>query len=212
MTAPDALLLIASHCAHCPALLESLAHLVTGGVIGSLRVVNLEARPEVAAEHGVRAVPWLRLGPFEFDGLVGREELATWARRSDDADALADYFHLQLKEGRLARVIALVDRDPERLAALLPIVADPDASLNVRIGAGAVFEEYTDAPPLARLVPRLGQMTLHPDARVRVDACHYLGLSGNPQARPFLTDRLGDGDPSVVDIAGDALSRLDKPA
>ena len=60
MPAPDALLLISTHCPHCPAVLAALAELVKQGAIGRLEVVNLEQHPEVGQALGVRSVPWLR--------------------------------------------------------------------------------------------------------------------------------------------------------
>ena len=45
MPAPDALLLISTHCPHCPAMLASLADLVKQGTIGRLEAVNLEQHP-----------------------------------------------------------------------------------------------------------------------------------------------------------------------
>ena len=45
MSAPDALLLISTHCPHCPAMLTALADLVKQGTVGRLEVVNLEQRP-----------------------------------------------------------------------------------------------------------------------------------------------------------------------
>lgn len=212
MPSPDALLLLSSHCAHCPSVLRALGELVKQGRIGRLEVVNVESRPEVAQALGVRGVPWVRIGPFELQGLRGQEELAEWARRVDSPDGMADYLHMLLKEGQLEQVISLARRAPELLAALLPIVANPDASLNVRIGAGAVFETFARGAALASLVDRLGALTESPDPRVRADATHYLGLSGSPQARPYLTARLTDPDPAVAEIAADGLAVLDESA
>lgn len=212
MPPPDALLLLSSHCAHCPAVLAALAELVKGGVIGRLEVINLESRPEAAASYGARSVPWVRIGPFELQGLRGREELAAWAARVDSPAGMADYLHALLKEGHLDRATALIQADPSRLAALLPIVANPEASLNVRIGAGALFEGFVASPALADLVPGLGELTRHADARVRADACHYLGLSESPLARPYLDARLADVDPQVREIAADSLNLPTSPA
>lgn len=208
MPAPDALLFLSSHCQHCPAVLNSLAELVKAGIIGRLEVVNLEARPEASAELGIRSVPWLRIGPFEFQGLRSREELARWADRADRPEGMADYFHVLLKEGQLPRVIDAVRQDPARLAALLPIVANPEASLNVRIGAGAVLETFAASPALDALVAPLGELAGAGDARVRADACHYLSLTGSQAARPYLTARLDDANPEVAEIAAEGLARL----
>jgi len=43
---------------------------------------------------------------------------------------------------------------------------------------------------------------------VRADACHYLGLSGDAAARPWLDARLGDNDADVREIAAESLQAL----
>ncbi|MHB9087538.1 MAG: thioredoxin family protein, partial [Thiobacillus sp.] len=136
MPAPDALLLISTHCPHCPAMLTALADLVKQGTVGRLEVVNLEQRPEVGQTLGVRSVPWLRIGGVELAGVRSKAELADWAAKADSEAGMADYFHLLLKEGQLPRAQALIEADPTLLAAVLPIVGNVDASLNVRLGAG----------------------------------------------------------------------------
>jgi len=208
MPAPDALLLISTHCPHCPAMLASLADLLKQGVIGRLEAVNLEQRPEVGQALGVRSVPWLRLGRIELAGVHSPTELADWAAKADSEDGMADWFHMLLKEGQLPRAQALIEADPALLAAVLPIVGNIEASLNVRLGAGVLLEEFAGTDTLRALLPRLGELSQHPDARVRADACHYLGLTGDAAARPWLEARTTDEDADVREIAAESLSAL----
>lgn len=203
----DALLFLSSHCPHCPAVLAGLSDLVKRGVIGRLEVVNLEARPEAGASHGVRSVPWLRLGPFTLTGARAPGELETWARRAEGDGGMADAFHDLLKTGDLQQVLALIADDPARLSALLPIVGNPEASMNVRLGAGVALEEYAGSQALAALVPALGDLSRHGDARVRADACHYLGLAPGEAANAWLSARLEDENGDVREIAREALER-----
>lgn len=204
----DALLLLSSHCPHCPAVLAGLSELVKRGAIGRLEVVNLEAHPDAGESNGVRSVPWLRLGPFVLTGARTAGELETWAKRADNDTGMADAFHDLLKTGDLQQVLALVEAEPRRLSALLPIVSNPEASMNVRLGAGVVLEERAGTPGLGALVPALGELSQHADARVRADACHYLGLSREASARPWLRARLADEDSDVREIAREALESL----
>lgn len=204
MTA-DALLFISRHCPHCAAVLAGLSDLVKHGGIGRLEVVNIEIHPEAAEASAVRSVPWLRLGPFELAGARTPGELAVWARRASEPEGMADAFHDLLKTGGLAQVLTLVAADATRLAALLPIVGNPEASINVRLGAGVVFEEYAGSDALRALIPALGELSAFGDARVRADACHYLCLSGADAARPWLEARLEDVDEEVREIAREGL-------
>lgn len=134
---------------------------------------------------------------------------ALMGRRGDDEAAMADHFHVLLKEGGLQRVKDAVTRQPELLAALLPIVANPEASINVRIGASVVFEAHAGSTALRDLLPRLIALSENADRRVRADACFYLGLSRAAHARDALERRLDDVDADVREIAADALAELE---
>lgn len=202
---PEALLLVSSHCPHCPTMLKLLGDMVKEGRLARLEVINIEILPETAGELGVRSVPWLRIGGFELAGVRGRDELLSWATKAGSEAGMADYFHALLKEGDLPRVLAVVHAEPRQLEALLPIVANPEASINVRIGAGAVFEDLTGTPAIRALIERLGALTEHQDARVRADACHYLGLTRDRAAATWLRARLGDLDSDVREIADESL-------
>jgi len=189
-------------------MLASLADLLKQGVIGRLEAVNLEQRPELGQALGVRSVPWLRLGRIELAGVHSPTELAEWAAKADSETGMADWFHMLLKEGQLPRAQALIEADPALLAAVLPIVGNVEASLNVRLGAGVLLEEFAGTDSLRALLPRLGELSQHPDARVRADACHYLGLTGDVAAKPWLEARLADDDADVREIAAESLAAL----
>lgn len=208
MSAPDALLLLSTHCPHCPVVLAALADLVKAGTLGRLEVVNLEQHPDVGLALGVRSVPWIRIGRIELAGVHSKAELAEWAAKAHSEAGIADWFHLLLKEGQLARAQAAIEADPALLAAVLPIVGNVDASLNVRLGAGVLLENFAGSEALRALLPRLGALSQHPDARVRADACHYLGLTGDAAARPWLEARLNDADADVREIAAESLQAL----
>ena len=208
MAAPDALLLISTHCPHCPAMLSALADLVKQGVIGRLEAVNLEQHPEVGQALGVRSVPWVRIGRIELAGVHGKAELAGWVAKADSEAGMADWFHLLLKEGQLPRAQAIIESDPALLAAVLPIVGNVGASLNVRLGAGVLLEHFAGTGTLRALLPQLGELSRHDDARVRADACHYLGLTGDAVARAWLEPRLSDEDANVREIAAESVRAI----
>src|SRR3990172_7025027 len=140
--APDALLLIAPGCPYCATVLAALGELVKSGAIARLEVVNLAQRSEIARSVGVRTVPWLRLGPFELDGLRSFTELARWAERAGTEEGMADYFDELLREGRLKQAVDILARDPAQFGALLRLIERPDTELQVRVGVSALMEEY----------------------------------------------------------------------
>ena len=208
MPIADALLLIAPGCPHCPAMLETLGRMVKAGELAELRVVNVAARPELAAQLRARSVPWLKLGPFELAGARSHAELKEWLARLSSPSAMADYLHLLLKEGRLDDGQELLRVGPAHLSDLLPILANPEAAMNVRLGANAILESQAGSAALAALLPQLAELARHADARVRADACYFLGLSARPKAASILAAALGDTDAEVREIAAESLARL----
>lgn len=207
---PDALLLMTSSCPHCPAVLQGLSELVKAGLIGRLEVINIEARPEVAQTLGVRSVPWVRIGPFQLDGLHTPAELRYWAERAGTPQGMADYFRELLKTGKLSKVSAAIEQDPARLEALLRLLADPDTDLHVRVGIGAVIEALSGSPALAQRIDQLGALTQAKDAHIRGDACHYLALTHDPRAIPHLERLQNDPEPQVRELAAEGLAELQK--
>ena len=205
---PEALMLLGTHCPHCPAVLASLSELIKQGVISKLEVVNLEQRPEVAAELGVRSVPWVKIGPFELTGLHSKAELQSWAQRAGTGQGMAQYFEQLLGEGEVNQVLAMVAADHSLLHALIGLVSDADAKINARLGAGAVMEEYEGTKELLALVPELAELTRHADARVRSDACHYLSLTHDASVIQYIEPLLADDHPEVREVAEESLAEL----
>lgn len=207
-TPPDALLFVTPGCPHCPVVLQGLTDLVKEGIIGRLEVINAAARPDLAADYGVRTAPWTRLGPFELEGARAATELRHWAAAVNTPEGVADYAEEMLKNGRLASVEALFARQPELLPHLLPLLRNPELEIQIRLGVGAILEGFAGSAALQQLIPQLGHLSADPDRRIRSDACHYLGLSGSTDAVPFLRPRLDDEHAEVREIAADALEAL----
>ncbi len=208
---PDALLLMTSSCPHCPAVLQALAMLLKAGKIARLEAINLTLRPEAAATYGARSVPWVRIGPFELEGLRTQGELQHWAERSDSVEGMADYFGELLKSGASHKVLSTLAADETRFDALLHLLARPDTELHVRLGIGAVMEDLQGSDTLQHGVDSLATLTRHPDARIRSDACHYLSLTHSPDALPAVRALLDDTDAQVRETARDSLTALENP-
>jgi hypothetical protein len=185
-----------------------MGELVKQGLVGQLEVVNIAVHPQRAAQLGVRSVPWLRLGELEFEGLYGPAELRRWAQLAGTAAGLAEYFTEQLKNGRLPHVTAMVVNRPERLSVLLELAADADTELTVRIGISAVIEHMAGSPELLARLPALQHLAASDDPRVRADACHFLALSGSPDALTTLETLTQDSERSVREVAQDSMADL----
>ncbi|MDO8892774.1 MAG: HEAT repeat domain-containing protein [Sulfurimicrobium sp.] len=204
---PDALLLLAPGCPHCPAVLEGLSGLVKEGAIGRLEAVNIAVHPERAAALGVRGVPWCRVGDFELEGVQTPGDLHRWAELSGTPRGMPEYFLHLLKHGRRDKVEAMARREPRRLLALVMLLAD-ESSMAVRLGIGAVLEEFQGDAIAEVMIPGLGELTRHADALTRADACHYLSLIGGERIVPYLKTCLADENAEVREIAAETLAEM----
>ncbi len=206
--APDALMLLSTHCAHCPSVLNSLAELVKQGVLGKLEVINLEQRPEVARQLGVHSVPWVRIGPFELTGQRSLAEFRQWAQTSATHEGVRDYIETMLAEGEVERVLTMIAKDAGVMARVIELLDFADEKLNVRLGIGVIMEEYEGRSLLQEYIPQLGKLTQHADPRVRGDACHYLALTHSSNAREFVRKLLHDENADVREVAEESLPTL----
>ena len=207
---PDALLFITPGCPNCPAVLQGLSELVKQTAIGKLTVINAVAHPELAVKYGVRAAPWLKLGPFTLTGAHTLAELRQWVDWSDGDEGVTQYVEHLLNEGGFKQAGLFIAENTQRLKPLLAIVANPEKSIEVRVGVDALLEAYSNTPPLQELLPQLAELTRDADHRVRADACNLLGLSGSPAARAYLEICLKDASEEVREIAAESLALLNK--
>lgn len=205
---PDALLLLAPGCPHCPAVLEGLSGLVKEGVVGRLEAVNIAVHPEQATALGVRTVPWTRIGEFELEGVQTPGELRRWAELAGTPSGMPAFFLHLLKNGRRDKVEAMSRQQPQRLLALVTLLADAESSMAVRLGIGAVLEEFQGDAIAEVMIPGLGELTLQADALTRADACHYLSLIGGEQIVPYLKECLTDENAEVREIAAESLAEM----
>ncbi len=208
MTASSATLFISGTCPHCPAMMLSLSALIKAGNIARLEIFNIELNADAAKQYGVRAVPWVKLGPFELTGMRSQTELLQWIERIDDPSAMAAYFAEQITGGDLDKVLTTIENNPHLFNSLLQLMGTDDTSLSVRIGIGALMEDFAKGNLLNNNLDALAAYTLHTQARVRNDACHYLGLSHNPAAEKYIRPLLNDTDAEIREVATEALQEI----
>jgi hypothetical protein len=205
---PDALMLLGTHCPHCPTVLRGLSDLVKSGAVGKLEVVNIELHPEVARTLGVRSVPWVRIGPFELEGLRSEKELRTWAEAAGTETGYASYLDELLSTGKIDRATKLVKTSPDAINALLSLFSSSETQLNTRIGISAIIESLAGSDLLQGIVDRLGELSQHGDPRIRGDAAHYLGLTGSEKATAYIKHLVDDPDADIRAVARESLDLL----
>lgn len=128
-----------------------------------------------------------------------------WMMEEHETDIL---FSAQLSTGRAAEVTARIRQNPATMQVLMDYLSDPRTALSVKIGIGVVMEDFTGTDLLRQQIPTLGKLTKHRNAGIRADACHYLGLTGDKAAIPYLQACLQDQDREVKEVAEDALNEL----
>lgn len=196
------------HCPYCPTVLKGLQALEQSGDIGNLETVVIEDQPDVAAELGVRSVPWVRIGPFDLPGLRSEQELREWAQKAGSQAGMMNYLDELLSSGGIDKGLELVRNDPGAMDALLALFASTDTRLNTRIGISAIMETLEGTEQLQELVDELGRLTGHEEPGIRGDACHFLALSGSNRAIAHIKPLLDDPDASVREIAQESLEEL----
>jgi len=205
---PTALLLIATGCQHCPSVLQSLCELVKEGKLSSIEVVNIVEDPERARSLNVRSVPWLKLGEFELLGLKSKTEILKWIKKSATPDDMSAYFEELMVSGEISKVHKLIEEQPQQMKTLFKIMADENSGLSARIGVGAIIEQLEGSEILTQNINELAKYCKHKQARVRSDACYYLGLTHHPDAEKYIRPLLKDTNSEVKEIAEEALAEL----
>lgn len=203
---PDALLLMTGGCPHCPAVLQALIVLLKEGAIGRLEVVNVAIHTDEAESRGVQSVPWAKIGSFEVEGVVGIGKLRELTLGVHD-DAVFDAWVLELlKAGKRQKFEALVRIEPHRIHALARLMGDPETSMAIRLGVGAVLEELHGSGLTEALIPALGDLLKSDDVLLRADACHFLTLVGGENIRPYMQNGLRNADPEICEMADEWLA------
>ncbi len=208
ITPPTVLMLMGSRCAYCGPMMQILTELMKAGKMTELRIVNIENAPQLAAELGVRSVPWLQIGPFELAGSRTKQELSLWLERASSFDGVSDYLEEVLAEGNIDYARKLVERHPQALENVIDLMADPEAKINVRLGVGVIIEELAESEPFKAVIPRLIDYLSNDDARIRGDACHYLSLTRDASCIPYIKKLLADESADVREIAQESLEEL----
>ena len=204
---PDALLLMTGGCPHCPAALQALNVLLKEGAIGRLQVINVAIHTEEAETRGVQSVPWVQIGPFEVEGAgasIGK--LRELALGTQDEAVLDAWLLDILKAGQRQKFESLVKREPQHIHSLARLMTNPETSMAIRLGIGAVLEELHGTGLTEPLIPALGAMLTADDRLLSADAAHFLTLVGGEGIRTYLQSVSQSPNSEVRGIAEEWLA------
>jgi hypothetical protein len=214
--APEAIMLLSSHCAFCPSVLDSLSKMIKSGELSHLSIINLEQNPDAMQKYNVRSVPWGRIGKHELSGsqtLEALQQRVQWSlddqksTHKNTLNSAADYDYL-LSEGQVNQVISSLQDDQESIQAIMDLLGDTGTVLSTRIGIGVIFEEFAGSKLIRSLIPQLGELSKHDDSRIRADAFHYLGMTADKTAITYLEAGKDESGAEIKDIITDSLDEL----
>jgi len=208
MTRPDIVLAITPTCPHCPNVMQSLNELVKQGELASIQVINIAVDTEFAQDNQIRSVPWLKIGPFVLTGVLSKQAMLDWIKKSRSDAGTIDYLIETLSSGELDAAIQMVQQRPEAIDDFPGLIANDETNINVRLGIGAIIETLDDQTILQRLLPGLMQLLQHPQARVRGDAAHFLSFIQTRESIKALEQLKHDPDADVRDIVAETLETL----
>jgi thioredoxin-like negative regulator of GroEL len=171
-------------------------------------MINIEEHPEVAQQHGVRSVPWLQLGEYVFDEAMTPAELDGWIAAAGEGGGAARYLGHLLEKGQLAKAITWIETGHATLRDVIPLLADAETKINVRVGVGAILEHFEDTGAIRAILPDLLGLLEDDNPATRLDACHYLALTHAGEAVVPLTTMLDDDDAQVREVARESIDAL----
>jgi hypothetical protein len=205
---PDARLLIATGCSHCPIMLENLVKRVKDGTLGRLEIINISNQAETATRLGVRSVPWCQIGDYTFDGMLNPEELSGFIDQFRRGKGENAYLIHLLQRHRLDEASERIGQTPYLLAGLIPLLGDLQEPMALRIGIGALLEGLPQAIAQTHASGPLQALLQSDEPQVRADACHYLGTTGDDSAIDQIRRLLHDDNREVSEIAAETLAVL----
>jgi hypothetical protein len=161
---------------------------------------------EEAESRGVQSVPWIKIGPFEVEGVSTPASLRQLALGADDETVFDAWLLETLKAGKRQKVEALLRQEPQRIHALARLMKSPESSMAIRLGIGAILEELQGSGLTDSLVPDLAEMLTSDDRLLRADACHFLTLIGTDDIRLHMLACVKDADPEIREMAEEWLA------
>lgn len=195
-------------CSICTVMKKMLEQLLTRQKIKHFLVTDISKSPEIVEKTGVKSVPWIELGQWVFIGQQTEGEILHWLGKRVDQQGIEDYFTWQMRRGQLNAAEISLKLHPDMLHNLLDLMSRQETGLPTRIGIMALLEGFQGRDELKKLYPQISTGLQHEDARIRVDFCQILVLSGHEHCRTDLLLLTQDEHPEVQETATDALIEM----
>ena len=211
--ASSAELLIATGCRHCPVILKELTEQLKKGELASLKITNIAVKNKRAEELNVRSVPWFSLSNKNsfmiFSGEHSPKEVQQWLASSQAKNGMQEYIESFLGDGQLMTIVQAIQIKPEIFSHVLSMIKDEETSMDVRIGLDVLIENFSASEILQKYTAELKSIASSDNLRLKIDALHYIALTGDIKNKDFLQEKTKDSDVQVKDAAIEALETLE---
>lgn len=211
--ASSAELLIATGCRHCPVILKELTEQLKKGELASLKITNIAVENKRAEELNVRSVPWFSLSNKKsfmiFSGEHSPKEVQQWLASSQAKNGMQEYIESFLGDGQLMTIVQAIQIKPEIFSHVLSMIKDEETSMDVRIGLDVLIENFSASEILQKYTAELKSIASSDNLRLKIDALHYIALTGDIKNKDFLQEKTKDSDVQVKDAAIEALETLE---
>jgi len=205
-------LFIATGCVHCPVVLNELCGQLKKGHLSSLKITNIAIDNKSAEELNIRSVPWFSLTGNNsfmiFPGKHSPEEIKKWISLAQTKKGMQEYIEEYLGNGQLPIITQAIQLKPKTFSIIISMLEDEDTSMTVRIGLDALIENFTTTDILKEQSAALKNIACSDNTRLKIDALHYIALTGDAENKDFLQEYIEHKDPQVKDAALEALETL----
>lgn len=206
-------LFIATGCLHCPVVLQKLNEELKKGNLASLKITNIAVNNERAEELNIRSVPWFSLTNKNtfmiFSGEHSPKEILHWLTTSQAGTGMQEYIEEYLNNGQLMTVVQAIKIQPEIFSHVITMIKDEETSMGLRIGLDVLIENFSASSILQQYSDELKTIASSDNTRLKIDALHYLALTGDIKNKPFLQDKIEDLNGQIKEAAVEALETLD---
>lgn len=205
-------LFIATGCRHCPIVLKELSEQLKKGSLASLKITNVAVDNKRAEELNIRSVPWFSLSNNSsfmiFPGEHSAKEIQQWLAISETGEGMQEYIKDFLGSGQLMTIVQAINIKPEIFSHVITMIKDEETIMDTRIGLDVLIENFSSSKILQQYTDELKEIVLLDDTRLKIDALHYIALTGEIRNKDFIEESTKDANLQVKEAAIEALETL----
>lgn len=211
--ATSAELFISTGCVHCPVVLQKLSDDLKSGKLSSLKITNIAIDNERANKLNIRSVPWFSFTNDNsfmiFSGQHSPKEIQQWLTTSQSENGMQDYITEHLKAGQLTTINQAIQIDHEVFSHVIAMIKDEETSMDLRIGLDVLVENFAATEILQQYSDVLKAIISSGSERLKIDALHYIALTGDLDNRGFLQEQTHNTNNQIKEAAVEALETLE---